>query len=385
MDLLNPASDSESEDNTTANEPLEDGVQPKTDLRTLDPREVEVMPVDDQVETAFGDQMVVDPVDGGDKKAASGSVMDVDGVSGHRASPTAAVEELEFGHLRGSLKQNPGPMKQASLASFFRLPSASTSKKRRASLSSEIDHATTKDLHDDRKWPRPEGKSKSAIASRALREKYRKGELEVDETQLKRWKKKIIGEDSKAEFNGKNTFAVRHSKCGDYINAKEPFDVTRFRQHIKQCTKESQKRRPASGVPSLLGMGWSKIKPPDVKAAKIPVSTSDKPMEETYPCPGLTELNDAQIPVYLRRTGFVGGGARSLAAIAMEKFEKLFSLLGSKNKKEVVDIQLHEHQWRNKHDKCRVFATKCKHVVAEPTPNERPLPCEVCQDLLHNK
>ena len=369
MDLLNPASDSESEQDAEADESHEDiDMEPEIDSHTIDPREVETMSVDDRLETAFGDQMVIYQIDGG--------VPEVE---------TKSDLSQQASNLGGSLKQNCGPTKQISLASFLHLPSASTAKKRCASSLSDINDITSQDREDDRKRPRAEGKSKSAKSSRALRERFRKGELEVDETQLKRWRKKIINEDPNAEFDGKNTFAVRHSKCGDFINAKEPYDATRFREHIKQCTEETRKRRPASGVPSLLKMGWSKIKPSGVKAAKIVVNASDKPLEETYPCPGLTELDNSQIPVYLRRTGFIGGGARSLAVIAQEKFDKLFSKLSRKNKKEVIDVQLHEHRWRNEHDKCRVSATKCKHIVAEPASNERPLPCKACQSLLLDK
>jgi len=54
----------------------------------------------------------------------------------------------------------------------------------------------------------------------------------------------------------------------------------------------------------------------------------------------------------------------------MEKFNKIFSKLTNKKKKEVVNTQLYKHQWQNKHNKCCMFATKCKHVVAEPVPNE---------------
>jgi hypothetical protein len=103
------------------------------------------------------------------------------------------------------------------------------------------------------------------------------------------------------------------------------------------------------------------------------------------PCPGLTELDNAQIAVYIKRTGFVGGGGRSLAVIAMERFDKLFSKLGRKKKKEVMDAQLHEHQWRNEHESCCVFAISCKHVVAEPAPNERTPPCKSCRGLLSNE
>lgn len=177
MDLLNPASDSESEQDAGADESQEDiDMEPETDSHTIDLREVEAMSVDDRLKTAFGDQMVIDQVDGG--------VAEVETKSDQQAS-----------NLGGSLKQNPGPTKQISLASFFHLPSASTSKKRRTSSLSNVDDITSQDQEDDRKRLRAGGKSRSAKVSQALREKFHQGELEVDETQLKRWRKKIINED----------------------------------------------------------------------------------------------------------------------------------------------------------------------------------------------
>jgi len=114
---------------------------------------------------------------------------------------------------------------------------------------------------DSRKRPKSEGKSKSAIASRALREKFRAGKLEVDVKQLKVWRNKILEEDAGAEFDEKNPFSARHSKCGAFVNVKEPFDVTRFRAHIKMCTEGSRKQRPAAGMPSLLKLGPAQVSP----------------------------------------------------------------------------------------------------------------------------
>lgn len=129
-------------------------------------------------------------------------------------------------------------------------------------------------------------------------------------------------------------------------------------------------------------MGWAKVKD---KAPESPAPLLDEPLQNSHPCPGLTELDDKWVPVYLRRTGFPGGGARSVAEIAKDLFKRLFSKLGAVKKKRVIDIQLHEHQWRNDHERSRVFSTECKHLVADPAPNVRALPCQPCGDLLRNQ
>lgn len=124
------------------------------------------------------------------------------------------------------------------------------------------------------------------------------------------WKTKILEEDSDAEFDEKNIFSARHSGCGAWVKAKEPYEVTRFWAHIKKCTDEYKKWRPAAGTPSLLKLGWSKGKTSATSARANSGSYSAKaPLKESYPCPGLTELDDSRIPVYLKRTGFIGSGA----------------------------------------------------------------------------
>jgi hypothetical protein len=91
-------------------------------------------------------------------------------------------------------------------------------------------HDSDSDTEDDgrRKRARSEGNSKSATASRALREKFRAGRLEVDENQFEAWQRKFRAEDPTVEFDEKQVFSVRHSKCGVFIKAKEPYDATRF-------------------------------------------------------------------------------------------------------------------------------------------------------------
>ncbi|KAM6488976.1 hypothetical protein JOM56_015612 [Amanita muscaria] len=76
------------------------------------------------------------------------------------------------------------------------------------------------------------GDSRSAAASRTLRQKLRSGEFEVDDAKLARWKEKCRTMDPDVEFDSK-TFGARHSKCGQFIKAKEPYDVKRFSEHSR--------------------------------------------------------------------------------------------------------------------------------------------------------
>lgn len=242
-DLLNPASESESEDEEdkgTASVELsgETRGDSQMDLQVLNDTDTNAMSVDTaSVRTYVSVDKESSPPE--DRHPIE------DGIIGEEGGIAS-----KFNHK--SLQGNKGwseNRKQTSLASFFTLSSStSASKKRRTTspdsksdLASRTEEDGRWDKDNGRKQLKSEGKSKLAMASRKLREKFGKGDLEVNEAPLKWWQKKIITEDSDAEFDDKHTFSARHSLCGSFINAKEPYDATWFRDHVKQCSKELRK------------------------------------------------------------------------------------------------------------------------------------------------
>jgi hypothetical protein len=118
---------------------------------------------------------------------------------------------------------------------------------------------------------------------------------------------------------------------------------------------QESKKAAGANTPSLMTKGWTS------RTVKAKV----KKVEETCPCPGITRENDARVATYLKRTGVLGGGARSVKVIASEMFQKLFSKLGRKRKQAVLDAQQHEQKWRNDHAAVRVFAIVCKKTVTD--------------------
>lgn len=130
---------------------------------------------------------------------------------------------------------------------------------------------------------------------------------------------------------------------------------------------------PGAGMPTLKKL----LDPAAKKVLKAPVFIEKKP------CPGITEEDIEGVPAYLRRTGAMGGGSRSVFKIAMGKFKKAFSVLGKKNQREVLDTQQHEQKWRNDHANLRVFSTECRKIVSARSP--RALPCPSCSALLSSK
>ena len=265
-DLLNPSCGSESEDDVLADQSFVDEVE--VDPEQAAPSEIEAgtaMLVDNH---SLSQSMNVDTAYGVPSHENLGE--DCPNQVDIRMSTECEAPTRESGissiHTHDSIedsKTNPQKKKsrQASLISFFHSSTNSTSKKRHAPSLNDSDSATS-GADDGTSWKRlrSEGNSRSATASQMLRERFRAGKLEVDEIQLDTWQTKILAEDPNAEFDEKQVFSACHSKCRVFIKAKEPYDATRFRTHIKKCNDKSKKKRPAAGMPSLLKMGWNKGK-----------------------------------------------------------------------------------------------------------------------------
>ncbi|PPQ86485.1 hypothetical protein CVT25_007555, partial [Psilocybe cyanescens] len=102
------------------------------------------------------------------------------------------------------------------------------------------------------------------------------------------------------------------------------------------------------------------------------------------PCPGLSDIDNALISTYLRRTSATGGGGKLLYDIAKERYKKVFSKLGAREKEQVVSIQGHGHQWKNDHKRLKIFSTSCEKNIPNRTPNQTP-PCTSCSLILSLK
>ncbi|KAJ6587364.1 hypothetical protein B0H10DRAFT_2234035 [Mycena sp. CBHHK59/15] len=206
------------------------------------------------------------------------------------------------------------------------------------------------------------GTCKSSLASKSNLDAYKSGALNpttADPAKLARWKKKLEADDPKVEYHPTDLLKAKHSVCGEYVTMGLPYKASKWNTHLsKICPVLHPEKRKNKGkgrqglasVPSLLS--W-----------------------------GLTAADSAYLPGYLQRTGAVGGGGRSLTAIAKEKFGKMFAKLGRKNKQIVSDVQFHEHRWRNDHSNLRVFSTReCssllglknfKQAIRRPAPDDK--------------
>ncbi|KAJ7814858.1 hypothetical protein B0H13DRAFT_2463640 [Mycena leptocephala] len=345
---------------------------------------------------------------GADWDAMSGSAMDVDagGFEQHQPGEAAleseerSVMELDVaaGPSGGGEKPEdamprvkPKPKKQSSLFSFFRgtgssesqpkEPAPSGGKRRRAGSDVSGGSAakavpTKKKPKKERAPPAPnEGSSRFAKWARLANEQVRNGTFEVDPAKYDSWKSKILKKDPHAEFDSNNVTLVRHSKCATVVKIKNPYDTTRFTQHIdKDCPILHR----GAGMSILNANMFQPGNKPQQPAPAASQGTAG-----VKPCPGITEDDIPNVERYLQRTGAMGGGSRSVFKIAKAKFQKAFSMLKGKRQQEVRDTQQHEQKWRNDHTHLRIFSTSCEKTVPARTP--RTLPCSGCADLLARK
>ncbi|KAF9780748.1 hypothetical protein BJ322DRAFT_1011530 [Thelephora terrestris] len=216
------------------------------------------------------------------------------------------------------------------------------------------------------------GTSRSAEASRKLREGVNNGTYVVQKKKLGTWRSKIRGLDSNVDFDDKNPRRVFHQSCERWILVKEPGDSTRFREHLKAC---SAKAVPVEGT--LMGMGWLK------KVEKDAGRKEKVEFKLTMPCRGVTELDEALVDLYLNRTGAGGGGARSVHRISEERFGKEYRHLTRGQKDEVDAAQRAEWTWRNDHLNRRVHATNCDGFTSSRTLAASL--CPKCSSLLELK
>ncbi|KAF4590802.1 hypothetical protein EYR40_009399 [Pleurotus pulmonarius] len=232
----------------------------------------------------------------------------------------------------------------------------------------------------------PKGRSKAIVKSRRG---FRKATPMAEEEKLTRWKNKLLEDDPKVRFLPDNPRRVQHSVCASIVTMKGMYDASRWNDHItKGCPGKPKTKKQKAAKAALETHPIKSWFMPQTDASKV--SLSLQPLAKkvqtkpTVPCPGLSELDHARIPIYLRRSGAMGGGARSLATLSMARFGKVFSELGNdEDRRIIVDEQAGEFKWRNDYNRQRVFSTECEGKVEDRAPSRR-LPCARCRKLLKN-
>ena len=232
------------------------------------------------------------------------------------------------------------------------------------------------------------GESRSAVASRKLKESLKSGEFAVDEQKRTSFERKCEQMGAGVRFRYGEKWEVLHQKCGNWLVMAEPYNTTRFKAHLGSCKAKGTKGR--NGCiddffrprAESAGVGASKsTKRPIVTARRRVIvgghSSGSDPkalpiIGGSLPCLGLREDHNNLIPKYISRALTEGGGSRSETHVAGELFGggTRYSKLGDKDKQLVQASQLHSRAWTINRELQAIYST-CNSIWFPGDPGRR--------------
>lgn len=264
-------------------------------------------------------------------------------------------------------------------------PSRKRSKKRGKELDDESDDSEDHAL------------SRSAGASRKLKESLKSGTFVADEGKKERFEKKCRGLDRHAMFRYKESWQVRHSKCSKWVTMREPYNSVRFGEHIKGCKRMGEKGRDGiihsffkprdaketETMKMAQPSAWKQIvtgafaKPRETLIPSIPFTSNKRP------CLGLRKDQDEHIDTYISRVISKGAGSHSDTHVARMLFGDgvKYSELDDVSKRYVAAAQVHSQKWKISRTLGAVFSTSCKENVTITDKVQSPV-CDQCSSLL---
>jgi hypothetical protein len=187
--------------------------------------------------------------------------------------------------------------------------------------------------------------SKQAVSKRRILEQFQDGTFVRDPKRWEAFKNKLAKIDPQFEVSETDVTlsrSAKHSRCGSWILMATPYDVGRFKAHVKSCAYSTV----AGGMKTLNSYGIL-VQP---MKALTPSSRTSVPSTPTsprvpLPCLGLTENIDKRIGQYIKRTSVNSAGGRCIQDIAVELFSKRFGDLSKEKKNIVRQKQVQTHSW----------------------------------------
>lgn len=185
--------------------------------------------------------------------------------------------------------------------------------------------------------------------------------------------KKVTLLDSDAILNTTEPKSVRHSKCGKFIQMKEPYNIAYFESHVEKC-----KIRTTSNTLTIKNMFKNHPQPKREKKDRKPLPHSTR-----IPCPGLSASDHSRIPLYLERTPATGGGSSKINKFSVSLYPDVHYIdLSAEEQQNVLAAQRFERRWRNEHDLKRVYSMECMKVAQTSSVNDYVGPCYQCLAIL---
>ena len=246
------------------------------------------------------------------------------------------------------------------------------------------------------------GGSRSAAASRKLKESLKSGQFMVDERKRTTFEEKCKQMGNGAKFRYGEKGEVLHQKCGRWSTMTEPYNTTRFKTHVNACKSQGTKGRngciddffrPQGGSVGTGGSLVKSMKRPTVTVRRQVVvgGRSVRPdletppvIAESLPCLGLREDHDNRIPKYISRALTEGAGSRSESHITTKLFGDgtRYSELGDKGKRLVQAAQVHSRAWTINRELQAIYSTNCRKVINTTSTEST---CAECLGILRLK
>jgi len=228
-------------------------------------------------------------------------------------------------------------------------------------------------------------RSRSAIASRRLRESMRSGDFVVDERKRSRFEEKCIKMDRGAKFQYQGgSWQVLHSRCSEWYKMSEPYNTGKFKTHLGACKAKGNERNasitsffkprdPNDGAvakPRITASGRNQI----FIGGNTPISTSIKHphtnnqlLAQTLPCRGISDIHNPLVSTYVSRTVVEGAGSITLQKATEKVYGKniKYSELIDDQKAIVAITQSHLRSWSINRELQVVFSTSCTKFVEQ--------------------
>jgi hypothetical protein len=227
-------------------------------------------------------------------------------------------------------------------------------------------------------------RSRSAIASRRLRESMKSGEFVADERKRKRFEEKCAEMDHGAKFNYRDaSWQVLHSNCSRWYRMSEPYNTTKFKSHTRTCKvkgkdrntsittffkprdpndAEAKTRITVSGRKQIF-VGGSTSTPSSIK----PPHSDNELIAQTQPCRGISDTHNPLVSTYVSRTVVEGAGSISLQKVTDRLYSDniKYSELTDEQKATVAFTQSHLRSWSINREHRVVFSTNCTKWVQQ--------------------
>jgi hypothetical protein len=226
------------------------------------------------------------------------------------------------------------------------------------------------------------GESRSAAASRKLKESLKSGQFVVDERKRAVFEEKCKGMGGGARFRYGEKWEVLHQKCGKWSTMTEPYNTTRFKSHLDACKSKGTKGHNGciddffqlQANSAGTGVLVKSMKQPTITVRRQVVvgrhsvkSDLETPpvIAESLPCLGLREDHNDRIPKYISRALTEGAGSRSESHITTKLFGNgaRYSKLGDKGKRLVQAAQVHSRAWTINRELQAIYSTNCRKVI----------------------